>query len=141
MEGASLEMYTEYLSPSFHGLTFSDAVCVCFTKLKLLLIAIEIRIDNKRSHNSMHTLPPQKSILRPEILLRNRRKRLKDTRDHESVMSLSDEMYVNIRFNEQGHRRFDSSGMFHWCPNKEFESVILSYKDELSSTVFFQSYY
>uniref|UniRef100_A0A1B0DF35 Calcium-activated potassium channel BK alpha subunit domain-containing protein n=1 Tax=Phlebotomus papatasi TaxID=29031 RepID=A0A1B0DF35_PHLPP len=36
-------MYTETLSPSFTGMTFPQASELCFTKLKLLLLAIEIK--------------------------------------------------------------------------------------------------
>uniref|UniRef100_A0A4W5NM04 Calcium-activated potassium channel BK alpha subunit domain-containing protein n=1 Tax=Hucho hucho TaxID=62062 RepID=A0A4W5NM04_9TELE len=41
LEGVANEMYTEYLSSAFVGLSF-PAVCeLCYVKLKLLLIAIE----------------------------------------------------------------------------------------------------
>ena len=35
-------MYTEYLSPAFENMTFPQASELCFLKIKLLLIAIEI---------------------------------------------------------------------------------------------------
>ena len=38
-------MYTEILSPSFVGMTFNQASVLCFTKLKLLLLAIETKSD------------------------------------------------------------------------------------------------
>lgn len=41
MEGAGMEMYTEQLSPSFHQMTFAAAVELCFSRLRLLLIAIQ----------------------------------------------------------------------------------------------------
>uniref|UniRef100_A0A8D8M945 Calcium-activated potassium channel slowpoke n=1 Tax=Cacopsylla melanoneura TaxID=428564 RepID=A0A8D8M945_9HEMI len=41
-------MYTETLSPSFTGMTFPQASELCFTKLKLLLLAIEIKGEDGR---------------------------------------------------------------------------------------------
>ncbi|XP_055699506.1 calcium-activated potassium channel slowpoke isoform X3 [Phlebotomus papatasi] len=43
LQGTGCEMYTETLSPSFTGMTFPQASELCFTKLKLLLLAIEIK--------------------------------------------------------------------------------------------------
>ncbi|KAK9709541.1 Calcium-activated BK potassium channel alpha subunit [Popillia japonica] len=43
LQGTGCEMYTESLSPSFTGMTFPEASELCFTKLKLLLLAIEVR--------------------------------------------------------------------------------------------------
>ncbi|KAK4882994.1 hypothetical protein RN001_006313 [Aquatica leii] len=56
LQGTGCEMYTETLSPSFTGMTFPQASELCFTKLKLLLLAIEIKgnddgIDSKISIN------------------------------------------------------------------------------------------
>lgn len=206
-QGSSLEMYTEYLSPSFHGMTFSEAVCVCFTNLNLLLIAVEIKSDNRRNHsssiainpkpdvtiepgtqgffiadsaddakkafyychmchkscksikpcncqssqhfqetlynivscslqmfnNTSKTFRPRKSFRKPEVVLRSRRKRFGGTSTKRR--SLNDTIN-NIKFNEQSQRRFDSTGMFHWCSSRDFESVLLSNKDDLSATVF-----
>lgn len=42
-----MEMYTEYLSHAFVGLTFAQAAEICFTKLKLLLMAIEVSDSNE----------------------------------------------------------------------------------------------
>ncbi|CAG0884286.1 unnamed protein product [Cyprideis torosa] len=44
--GTGCEMYTETLSPTFTGLTFPQAAELCFVKLKLLLLAIEIKAEN-----------------------------------------------------------------------------------------------
>jgi potassium large conductance calcium-activated channel subfamily M alpha protein 1 len=38
-------MYTETLSPTFTGMSFSQASELCFVKLKLLLLAIEVKPD------------------------------------------------------------------------------------------------
>ncbi|XP_050305673.1 calcium-activated potassium channel slowpoke [Anthonomus grandis grandis] len=43
LQGTGCEMYTETLSPSFTGMTFFQASELCFTKLKLLLLAIEVK--------------------------------------------------------------------------------------------------
>lgn len=40
--GTGMEMYTENLSASFIGMTFAQASELCFIKLKLLLLAIEV---------------------------------------------------------------------------------------------------
>ncbi|KAJ8911947.1 hypothetical protein NQ315_012758 [Exocentrus adspersus] len=43
LRGTGMEMYTETLSPSFIGMPFAQATELCFTKLKLLLLAIEVK--------------------------------------------------------------------------------------------------
>ncbi|XP_047109996.1 calcium-activated potassium channel slowpoke [Schistocerca piceifrons] len=55
LRGTGMEMYTETLSPTFIGMPFAQATELCFTKLKLLLLAIEIKgedgADSKISIN------------------------------------------------------------------------------------------
>ncbi|OWR43458.1 Calcium-activated potassium channel slowpoke [Danaus plexippus plexippus] len=55
LQGTGCEMYTESLSTSFTGMSFPQASELCFTKLKLLLLAIEIKgeegADSKISIN------------------------------------------------------------------------------------------
>ncbi|XP_046455240.1 calcium-activated potassium channel slowpoke-like isoform X12 [Daphnia pulex] len=55
LQGTGCEMYTESLSPSFAGMIFPEASELCFTKLKLLLLAIELKsedgLDSKISIN------------------------------------------------------------------------------------------
>merc|ERR1719266_3087258 len=46
LQGTGCEMYTETLSPTFAGMTFSQASELCFVKLKLLLLAIEVKPDD-----------------------------------------------------------------------------------------------
>jgi len=46
IQGTGCEMYTETLSPTFTGMTFSQASELCFVKLKLLLLAVEVRPDD-----------------------------------------------------------------------------------------------
>ncbi|XP_067008676.1 calcium-activated potassium channel slowpoke [Anabrus simplex] len=43
LRGTGMEMYTETLSPTFISMPFAQATELCFTKLKLLLLAIEIK--------------------------------------------------------------------------------------------------
>ncbi|XP_057652913.1 calcium-activated potassium channel slowpoke [Diorhabda carinulata] len=43
LQGTGCEMYTETLSTSFTGMSFTQASELCFIKLKLLLLAIEVR--------------------------------------------------------------------------------------------------
>uniref|UniRef100_A0A4W4HLL6 Calcium-activated potassium channel BK alpha subunit domain-containing protein n=1 Tax=Electrophorus electricus TaxID=8005 RepID=A0A4W4HLL6_ELEEL len=45
LEGVSQEMYTDYLSNAFVGLSFPEVCELCFVKLNLLLIAIEFKSD------------------------------------------------------------------------------------------------
>ncbi|XP_070544695.1 calcium-activated potassium channel subunit alpha-1-like isoform X6 [Ptychodera flava] len=49
LAGCGNEMYTEYLSPAFNGMSFPEVSEFCFTKLKLLLIAVEIGMDTQDS--------------------------------------------------------------------------------------------
>ncbi|XP_057309545.1 calcium-activated potassium channel slowpoke-like isoform X2 [Hydractinia symbiolongicarpus] len=52
--GAANEIYTAHLSNSFAGLTFVQAVEICFEKLNLLLIAIEIKISKTEKYVSIN---------------------------------------------------------------------------------------
>uniref|UniRef100_A0A669CYY3 Calcium-activated potassium channel subunit alpha-1 n=1 Tax=Oreochromis niloticus TaxID=8128 RepID=A0A669CYY3_ORENI len=49
LEGVANEMYTEYLSSAFVGLSFPTICELCYVKLKLLLIAIEYKSDQGES--------------------------------------------------------------------------------------------
>ncbi|XP_077960596.1 calcium-activated potassium channel subunit alpha-1a isoform X2 [Gasterosteus aculeatus] len=49
LEGVANEMYTEYLSSAFVGLTFPTICELCYVKLKLLLIAIEYKSEQRES--------------------------------------------------------------------------------------------
>ncbi|XP_027885109.1 calcium-activated potassium channel subunit alpha-1-like isoform X8 [Xiphophorus couchianus] len=49
LEGVANEMYTEYLSSAFVGLSFPVICELCYVKLKLLLIAIEYKSDQRES--------------------------------------------------------------------------------------------
>ncbi|XP_060883748.1 calcium-activated potassium channel subunit alpha-1a isoform X4 [Labrus bergylta] len=49
LEGVANEMYTEYLSSAFVGMSFPVICELCYVKLKLLLIAIEHKSDQRES--------------------------------------------------------------------------------------------
>ncbi|TMS04697.1 Calcium-activated potassium channel subunit alpha-1 [Larimichthys crocea] len=49
LEGVANEMYTEYLSSAFVGLSFPTVCELCYVKLKLLLIAIEYKSELNES--------------------------------------------------------------------------------------------
>ncbi|XP_051504106.1 calcium-activated potassium channel subunit alpha-1-like isoform X3 [Myxocyprinus asiaticus] len=186
LEGVSNEMYTEYLSSAFVGLSF-PAVCeLCYVKLKLLLIAIEYKSEQRESsilinpgnHVKMQegTLgffiaSDAKEVKRaffyckachddiadPKRIKKCGCKRIED--EHPSTLSpkkkqrnggmrnspnCSPKMMRHdpllIPGNEQienmdaNVKRYDSTGMFHWCPSKEIEKVILT-RSEASMTV------
>merc|ERR1712226_501785 len=66
LQGTGCEMYTETLSPTFTGMTFSQASELCFVKLKLLLLAIEVKSDDgndsKISINPRGTKLPSNTV-------------------------------------------------------------------------------
>ncbi|KIH68916.1 Calcium-activated BK potassium channel alpha subunit [Ancylostoma duodenale] len=49
--GAGMEMYTDTLSHSFVGMTFPEAADLLFTRLGLLLLAIELKDEENRECN------------------------------------------------------------------------------------------
>ncbi|XP_031729324.1 calcium-activated potassium channel subunit alpha-1a isoform X11 [Anarrhichthys ocellatus] len=56
LEGVANEMYTEYLSSAFVGLTFPTVCELCYVKLKLLLIAIEYKSEQMESRSRKRIL-------------------------------------------------------------------------------------
>ncbi|XP_037394299.1 calcium-activated potassium channel subunit alpha-1a isoform X16 [Pygocentrus nattereri] len=190
LEGVANEMYTEYLSSAFVGLSF-PAVCeLCYVKLKLLLIAIEYKSEQRESRSRKRILinpgnhvkmqegtlgffiaSDAKEVKRaffyckachdditdPKRIKKCGCKRLED--EHPSTLSpkkkqrnggmrnspnCSPKMMRHdpllIPGNEQienmdvNVKRYDSTGMFHWCPSKDIEKVILT-RSEASMTV------
>lgn len=186
LEGVANEMYTEYLSSAFVGLSFPTVCELCYVKLKLLLIAIEYKSEQRESsilinpgnHVKMQegTLgffiaSDAKEVKRaffyckachdditdPKRIKKCGCKRIED--EHPSTLSpkkkqrnggmrnspnCSPKMMRHdpllIPGNEQiesmdaNVKRYDSTGMFHWCPSKEIEKVILT-RSEASMTV------
>ncbi|XP_056616361.1 calcium-activated potassium channel subunit alpha-1a isoform X1 [Triplophysa dalaica] len=217
LEGVANEMYTEYLSNAFVGLSF-PAVCeLCYVKLKLLLIAIEYKSEQRESRSRKRILinpgnhvkmqegtlgffiaSDAKEVKRaffyckschdditdPKRIKKCGCKRTADGAttpgkmeaqrqsgvrfkaecalvedEHPSTLSpkkkqrnggmrnspnCSPKMTRHdpllIPGNEQNEsvdssvKRYDSTGMFHWCPSKEIEKVILT-RSEASMTV------
>ncbi|XP_055784850.1 calcium-activated potassium channel subunit alpha-1a isoform X20 [Salvelinus fontinalis] len=177
LEGVANEMYTEYLSSAFVGLSF-PAVCeLCYVKLKLLLIAIENKSElgessiliNPGNHVKMQegTLgffiaSDAKEVKRaffyckachdditdPKRIKKCGCKRLEDEHPstlspkkkqrnggmrnspnnspkmmrHDPLLIPGNEQMENMDMNV---KQYDSTGMFHWCPSKEIEKVIL----------------
>ncbi|XP_064868821.1 calcium-activated potassium channel subunit alpha-1a isoform X9 [Oncorhynchus nerka] len=186
LEGVANEMYTEYLSSAFVGLSF-PAVCeLCYVKLKLLLIAIENKSElgessiliNPGNHVKMQegTLgffiaSDAKEVKRaffyckachdditdPKRIKKCGCKRLEDEHPstlspkkkqrnggmrnspnnspkmmrHDPLLIPGNEQMENMDMNV---KQYDSTGMFHWCPSKEIEKVILT-RSEASMTV------
>ncbi|XP_076368256.1 calcium-activated potassium channel slowpoke-like isoform X2 [Tachypleus tridentatus] len=60
MCGTGMEMYTENLSASFTGMTFTQAAELCFVKLKLLLLAIEVASEDGSDYKI--TINPKKKV-------------------------------------------------------------------------------
>ncbi|GFT00918.1 calcium-activated potassium channel slowpoke [Nephila pilipes] len=63
--GTGMEMYTETLSTSFVGMSFPQAAELCFVKLKLLLLAIEI-INDDGSDSKISINPKSQVKLTPD---------------------------------------------------------------------------
>lgn len=51
--GTGCEMYTENLSAAFVNMTFAQATELCFVKLKLLLLAIEVSHESGDGSNTI----------------------------------------------------------------------------------------
>ncbi|XP_067278469.1 calcium-activated potassium channel subunit alpha-1a isoform X11 [Pseudorasbora parva] len=190
LEGVANEMYTEYLSSAFVGLSFPTICELCYVKLKLLLIAIEYKSEQRESRSRKRILinpgnhvkmqegtlgffiaSDAKEVKRaffyckachdditdPKRIKKCGCKRIED--EHPSTLSpkkkqrnggmrnspnCSPKMMRHdpllIPGNEQidnmdaNVKRYDSTGMFHWCPSKEIEKVILT-RSEASMTV------
>ncbi|CAK6953158.1 calcium-activated potassium channel subunit alpha-1a isoform X5 [Scomber scombrus] len=186
LEGVANEMYTEYLSSAFVGLSFPTVCELCYVKLKLLLIAIEYKSEQRESsilinpgnHVKMQegTLgffiaSDAKEVKRaffyckachdditdPKRIKKCGCKRLEDEHPstlspkkkqrnggmrnspncspkmmrHDPLLIPGNEQIENMDMNV---KRYDSTGMFHWCPSKEIEKVILT-RSEASMTV------
>ncbi|XP_024152390.1 calcium-activated potassium channel subunit alpha-1a isoform X18 [Oryzias melastigma] len=191
LEGVANEMYTEYLSSAFVGLSFPTVCELCYVKLKLLLIAIEYKSEQRESRSRKRILinpgnhvkmqegtlgffiaSDAKEVKRafyyckachdditdPKRIKKCGCKRLED--EHPSTLSpkkkqrnggmrnspncspkmMSRHDPLLIPGNEQMEnmdmnvKRYDSTGMFHWCPSKDIEKVILT-RSEASMTV------
>ncbi|XP_005736466.1 calcium-activated potassium channel subunit alpha-1 isoform X10 [Pundamilia nyererei] len=189
LEGVANEMYTEYLSSAFVGLSFPVICELCYVKLKLLLIAIEYKSDqgesstliNPGNHVKMQegtlgffiasdakevkralfyckachddiTDPKrikkcgckkliyfqedQQSALSPKKKQRNGGMRNSPNSSpkimrHDPLLILGNEQIESM---DENVKKYDSTGMFHWCPSKDIEKVILT-RSEAAMTV------
>ncbi|XP_046689809.1 calcium-activated potassium channel subunit alpha-1a isoform X34 [Silurus meridionalis] len=190
LEGVSNEMYTEYLSSAFVGLSFPTVCELCYVKLKLLLIAIEYKSEQRESRSRKRILinpgnhvkmqegtlgffiaSDAKEVKRayfyckachdditdpkrikkcgckkledehPSTLSPKKKQRNGGMRNspncspkvmrHDPLLIPGNEQIENMDVNV---KRYDSTGMFHWCPSKEIEKVILT-RSEASMTV------
>ncbi|XP_034463686.1 calcium-activated potassium channel subunit alpha-1a isoform X14 [Hippoglossus hippoglossus] len=190
LEGVANEMYTEYLSSAFVGLSFPTICELCYVKLKLLLIAIEYKSEQRESSiliNPGNHVKMQEGTLgffiasdakevkraffyckachdditdpkrikkcgckrliyfedeHPSTLSPKKKQRNGGMRNspncspkmmsrHDPLLIPGNEQIENMDMNV---KRYDSTGMFHWCPSKEIEKVILT-RSEASMTV------
>ncbi|XP_034463681.1 calcium-activated potassium channel subunit alpha-1a isoform X9 [Hippoglossus hippoglossus] len=221
LEGVANEMYTEYLSSAFVGLSFPTICELCYVKLKLLLIAIEYKSEQRESRSRKRILinpgnhvkmqegtlgffiaSDAKEVKRaffyckachdditdpkrikkcgckrliysadgattpgnsgsqkeagvrfkadcnlvedehPSTLSPKKKQRNGGMRNspncspkmmsrHDPLLIPGNEQIENMDMNV---KRYDSTGMFHWCPSKEIEKVILT-RSEASMTV------
>ncbi|XP_074856137.1 calcium-activated potassium channel subunit alpha-1 isoform X1 [Carettochelys insculpta] len=186
LEGVANEMYTEYLSSAFVGLSF-PAVCeLVFAKLKLLMIAIEYKSEKRESSiliNPGNHVKIQEGTLGffiasdakevkraffyckachdditdPKRIKKCGCKRLEDEQPstlspkkkqrnggmrnspnsspklmrHDPLLIPGNEQIDNM---DASVKKYDSTGMFHWCPAKDIEKVILT-RSEAAMTV------
>ncbi|XP_058240750.1 calcium-activated potassium channel subunit alpha-1a isoform X10 [Hemibagrus wyckioides] len=217
LEGVANEMYTEYLSSAFVGLSFPTVCELCYVKLKLLLIAIEYKSEQRESRSRKRILinpgnhvkmqegtlgffiaSDAKEVKRayfyckachdditdpkrikkcgckrpadgattpgktggqreagvrfkaewilvedehPSTLSPKKKQRNGGMRNspncspkvmrHDPLLIPGNEQIENMDVNV---KRYDSTGMFHWCPSKDIEKVILT-RSEASMTV------
>uniref|UniRef100_A0A8D0D074 Calcium-activated potassium channel subunit alpha-1 n=1 Tax=Sander lucioperca TaxID=283035 RepID=A0A8D0D074_SANLU len=175
LEGVSNEMYTEYLSSAFVGMSFPVICELCYVKLKLLLIAIEYKSDqrecstliNPGNHMKMQegTLgffiaSDAKEVKRALFYCKACHDDITDPKrikkcgckkfeeDQQSALSSSpnsspkimrhDPLLIpgneQIESMDDNVKKYDSTGMFHWCPSKDIEKVILT-RSEAAMTV------
>uniref|UniRef100_A0A3B3X483 Calcium-activated potassium channel subunit alpha-1 n=1 Tax=Poecilia mexicana TaxID=48701 RepID=A0A3B3X483_9TELE len=186
LEGVANEMYTEYLSSAFVGLSFPVICELCYVKLKLLLIAIEHKSDQRESstlinpgnHVKMQegtlgffiasdakevkralfyckachddiTDPKrikkcgckkfeedQQTALSPKKKQRNGG--MRNSPNSSPKITRHDPLLIpgseQIETMDENIKKYDSTGMFHWCPSKDIEKVILT-RSEAAMTV------
>ncbi|XP_052469499.1 calcium-activated potassium channel subunit alpha-1 isoform X8 [Carassius gibelio] len=197
LEGVANEMYTEYLSSAFVGLSFPTVCELCYVKLKLLLIAIEYKSEQRESSiliNPGNHVKMQEGTLgffiasdakevkraffyckachdditdpkrikkcgckrtkykfngyvrsledeHPSTLSPKKKQRNGGMRNspncspkmtrHDPLLIPGNEQIENM---DTSVKRYDSTGMFHWCPSNDIEKAILT-RSEASMTV------
>ncbi|XP_068161145.1 calcium-activated potassium channel subunit alpha-1-like isoform X5 [Antennarius striatus] len=186
LEGVANEMYTEYLSSAFVGLSFPVICELCYVKLKLLLIAIEYKSDQRESstlinpgnHVKMQegtlgffiasdakevkralfyckachddiTDPKRikkcgcKKVEEDQQLALSPKKKggnggMRNSPNSSPKIMRHDPLLIpgneQIESMDENVKKYDSTGMFHWCPSKDIEKVILT-RSEAAMTV------
>ncbi|KAM6964320.1 calcium-activated potassium channel subunit alpha-1a isoform 7-T7 [Tautogolabrus adspersus] len=196
LEGVANEMYTEYLSSAFVGMSFPVICELCYVKLKLLLIAIEHKSDQRESstlinpgnHVKMQegtlgffiasdakevkralfyckachddiTDPKRikkcgckksknsyngyiKSIEEDQQLALSPKKKqrnggMRNSPNSSPKIMRHDPLLVpgnEMESMDENIKKYDSTGMFHWCLSKDIEKVILT-RSEAAMTV------
>nr|XP_015201786.1 PREDICTED: calcium-activated potassium channel subunit alpha-1 isoform X13 [Lepisosteus oculatus] len=204
LEGVANEMYTEYLSSAFVGLSFPTVCELCYVKLKLLLIAIEYKSDKRESRSRKRILiNPGNHVKMQEgtlgFFIASDAKEVKraffyckachdDITDPKRIKKCGCKRLIYSKYNYNGYirsiedehpstlspkkkqrnggmrnspncspkmmrhdpllipgneqienmdvsvKKYDSTGMFHWCPSKDIEKVILT-RSEAAMTV------
>ncbi|PAA78279.1 hypothetical protein BOX15_Mlig032474g3 [Macrostomum lignano] len=195
-DGSAMEIYSEYFSDSFVGMTFQEAVMLCYNKLRVILFAIEAK--NSEGDRFLSINPPGRSAIiyngchgffvadsqeevrraylycnrchrdladprqirkcscqtevsgpespghdgahevtrlrgnsanvrRPEIQVASRKKVLAAVQETEFGADEQQRYgeYSGDDPSKQSTEYFDLTGMFHWCPERNFEDVML----------------
>ncbi|VDO12765.1 unnamed protein product [Rodentolepis nana] len=68
MEGAGMEMYTEHFSPAFEKMTFAAAAELCFSRLRLLLIAVQSSKSSSDTAAAVHSPYPTTGNLDTHVI-------------------------------------------------------------------------
>ncbi|XP_031416655.1 calcium-activated potassium channel subunit alpha-1-like isoform X4 [Clupea harengus] len=200
LEGVANEMYTEYLSSAFVGMSFPEICELVYVKLKLLLIAIEYKSDIRESStliNPGNHVKMQEGTL--GFFIASDAKEVKralyyckachdDITDAKRIKKCGCKRMIYSKSNYNGYiksmeeepqsalspkkkqrnggmknspntspkvirhdpllipghdqmeamdvnvKKYDTTGMFHWCPSKDIERVILT-RSEAAMTV------
>uniref|UniRef100_A0A8C9Z486 Calcium-activated potassium channel subunit alpha-1 n=1 Tax=Sander lucioperca TaxID=283035 RepID=A0A8C9Z486_SANLU len=146
LEGVANEMYTEYLSSAF---SFAYTLCCLFilinpgnhVKMQEGTLGFFIASDAKEVKRAFFycklCLYFHPSTLSPKKKQRNGGMR-NSPNCSPKMMSRHDPLQIpgneQIESMDMNVKRYDSTGMFHWCPSKEIEKVILT-RSEASMTV------
>ncbi|VDM56793.1 unnamed protein product [Angiostrongylus costaricensis] len=182
LRGAGMEMYTEKLSHAFVGMSFPEAADLLFTRLGLLLLAIELK-DEENKECDIAINPGPSCVIQPQTQgffiaqsadevkraffwckqchedirdvslikkckcknLALFRRSTKHSTAHGKSSLLNDYLFLRpssgkrnsmsippdgrgVDFTkdfEQQDMKYDSTGMFHWCPARNLDECVL----------------
>ncbi|KAM6965342.1 calcium-activated potassium channel subunit alpha-1-like [Aplochiton taeniatus] len=122
LEGLYNEIYTEYLSNAFVGLSFAQASKMCYLKLKLMLIGLQYETSYHES--SVVVNPPGRFKIKPGTLGFFIARNASDVASPEEEKEWESELEQQRM--EQDRATLDSTGMFHWCTPFSLEDVTLT---------------